>query len=156
VCRSFAQSNHSAAPLPYLAGALLDEGIPMAVSFVASPLLTALPLLQAPAGGGGGEAMLMQLLPLVMILVVFYFLLIRPQQKRLKEHRAMVEALRRGDTVVTSGGFIGKVTKVADDELTVELAPNVNVRLQRHAVTEVRGKGEPVAANDAKTTETKK
>ncbi|MCU0882863.1 MAG: preprotein translocase subunit YajC, partial [Hyphomonadaceae bacterium] len=63
---------------------------------------------------------------------------------------AMVEALRRGDTVVTSGGFIGKVTKVADDELTVELAPNVNVRLQRHAVSEVRGKGEPVPANDAK------
>jgi preprotein translocase subunit YajC len=122
----------------------------MAASDLALPLLTALPMLQAPAGGGG-EAMLMQLLPLVMILVVFYFLLIRPQQKRLKEHKAMVEALRRGDTVVTSGGFIGKVTKVADDELTVELAPNVNVRLQRHAVTEVRGKGEPVVANDTKT-----
>ena len=123
----------------------------MAVSDLALPLLSALPLLQAPAAGpGGAEAMLMQLLPLVMILVVFYFLLIRPQQKRLKEHKAMVEALRRGDTVVTSGGFIGKVTKVADDELTVELAPNVNVRLQRHAVSEVRGKGEPVPANDAK------
>jgi preprotein translocase subunit YajC len=132
-----------------MTGCASSQGFSMAVSDLALPLLSALPLLQAPAGGGA-EAMLMQLLPLVMILVVFYFLLIRPQQKRLKEHKAMVEALRRGDTVVTSGGFIGKVTKVADDELTVELAPNVNVRLQRHAVSEVRGKGEPVPANDAK------
>jgi preprotein translocase subunit YajC len=102
------------------------------------------------AAAPGPEAFLIQLLPLVLILVVFYFLLIRPQQKRLKAHAEMIGALRRGDTVVTSGGLIGKVSKVADDELSVELAPNVVVRVVRGTVSEVRGKGEPVAANDAK------
>jgi preprotein translocase subunit YajC len=104
----------------------------------------------AGAPAAGPEAFLLQLLPLLLILVVFYFLLIRPQQKRLKEHRDMIAGLRRGDTVVTSGGMIGKVSKVADDEVSVELAPSVTVRVVRHTISEVRGKGEPVAANDAK------
>jgi preprotein translocase subunit YajC len=105
----------------------------------------------APAGAAPGpEAFLIQLLPLVLILVVFYFLLIRPQQKRLKAHQEMVGGLRRGDTVVTSGGIIGKVSKVADDEVTVEIATGVNVRVLKHTIGEVRGKGEPVAANEAK------
>jgi preprotein translocase subunit YajC len=108
---------------------------------------------QAAGSGGasaGPEAFLLQLLPLVMILVVFYFLLIRPQQKRLKEHQERISGLRRGDTVVTSGGIIGKITKVADDEATIEIAPNVAVRVVKGTIGEIRGKGEPVVANDTK------
>ncbi len=88
------------------------------------------------AAPAGPEVIMMQLLPLVMILVVFYFLLIRP--------------IRRGDSVITSGGIIGKVTKVAEDELTVEIAPNVAVRVVKSTVSQVQGKSEPVVANDAK------
>jgi preprotein translocase subunit YajC len=102
------------------------------------------------AAAGGTEAFLIQLLPLVMILVVFYFLLIRPQQKRLKAHQERIGGMRRGDTVVTSGGIIGKVTKVAEDEVTVEIAPNVSVRVIKSTIGEIRGKGEPVVANDTK------
>ncbi|GBF58689.1 hypothetical protein PbB2_02377 [Candidatus Phycosocius bacilliformis] len=98
----------------------------------------------------GPEVIIMQLLPLVMILVVFYFLLIRPQQKRMKQHAEMLGAIRRGDSVVTSGGILGKVTKVADDEVTVEIAPNVAVRVVKSTISQVQGKGEPVVANDAK------
>jgi preprotein translocase subunit YajC len=111
------------------------------------------PIYAQAAGGAaaaGPEAFLLQLLPLVMILVVFYFLLIRPQQKRLKEHQERVGGLRRGDTVVTSGGIVGKITKVAEDEVTVEIAPNVSVRVVKSTIGEIRGKGEPVVANDTK------
>ncbi len=104
----------------------------------------------AAAPAAGPEAFLLQLLPLVMILVVFYFLLIRPQQKRLKEHQERIGGLRRGDTVVTSGGIVGKITKVAEDEVTVEIAPNVSVRVVKGTIGEIRGKGEPVVANDTK------
>jgi preprotein translocase subunit YajC len=104
----------------------------------------------AGAAAPGPEAIFIQLLPLIAILVIFYFLLIRPQQKRLKQHRDMIGALRRGDTVVTSGGLIGKITKVADDEVTIELAPGTQVRAVRATISEVRGKGEPAPANDAK------
>lgn len=104
----------------------------------------------AGAAAPGPEAFLLQLLPLVMILVVFYFLLIRPQQKRLKEHQERIGGLRRGDTVVTSGGIIGKVTKVAEDEVTVEIATGVTVRVVKGTIGEIRGKGEPVVANDTK------
>ena len=103
----------------------------------------------APAAGGT-EAFLIQMLPLALILVVFYFLLIRPQQKRLKEHQTRIAGLRRGDTVVTSGGIVGKITKVADDEVTVEIAPNVAVRVIKGTIGEIRGKSEPVVANDTK------
>jgi preprotein translocase subunit YajC len=102
------------------------------------------------AAGGGTEALLMNLLPLVMIIVVFYFLLIRPQQKRAKDHQERIGGIRRGDTVVTSGGIIGKVTKVAEEEVTVEIAPNVSVRVIKGTIGEIRGKGEPVVANDTK------
>ena len=80
------------------------------------------------------------LLPIVMI-VVFYFLLIRPQSKRAKEHRAMVAALEVGAEVATSGGIIGKVTEVSEQFLTVEIAPGVNVKVQRHTVSQVLPKG---------------
>jgi preprotein translocase subunit YajC len=85
------------------------------------------------------------LLPLVMIMVVFYFLLIRPQQRKMKEHQAMLSKVARGDTVVTSGGLIGRVTKVVDDsEIQVEIAEGVKVRIARSGIADVRAKGEPI------------
>ena len=91
---------------------------------------------------------LTQLLPLLLIGVVFYFLLIRPQQKRAKEHRAMIEAVRRGDNVVTAGGIMGKVTKVRDDNvIQIEVAPEVRVDVVKSTLTEVKTKGEPAAAS---------
>lgn len=84
------------------------------------------------------------LLPLVAMFAIMYFLIIRPQQTRLKQHREMVSNVRRGDTVVTAGGLIGKVTRVVDDtELQVELADNVRVRVVKGTLSEVRAKGEP-------------
>lgn len=94
------------------------------------------------ADGGGG--LLIQILPLVLIFVVFYLLLIRPQQKRMKTHREMLGALRRGDRVVTGGGIVGTVTKAGDDELTVEIAEGVRVRVLRSTVSTVLSKPEPV------------
>lgn len=85
------------------------------------------------------------ILPLLMIMIVFYFLLIRPQQKRQKEHTELISKAARGDTIVTTGGIIGKVNKVVDDkELLVEIADNVKIRILRGAISEVRSKGEPV------------
>ncbi|MCW5731711.1 MAG: preprotein translocase subunit YajC [Alphaproteobacteria bacterium] len=96
------------------------------------------------AGGGGFD--FMSILPLILIFVVFYFLLIRPQQKRAKDHKAMLEAIRRGDTVTTGGGIIGKVTKVNEDGTAqVEIAEGVRVKVVKGTIIEVRGKGEPVA-----------
>jgi preprotein translocase subunit YajC len=94
--------------------------------------------------GGGGDLMT-QLLPFVLIFVIMYFLILRPQQKRVKAHQEMVKNVRRGDTVVTSGGLIGKVTKVIDDDqIEVELADGIRVRQVRAMVSDVRAKGEPV------------
>ena len=90
----------------------------------------------APAGGGLG-----MLLPMVLMIVVFYFLLIRPQSKRAKEHKAMVSALEVGSEIATSGGIIGKVTEVSEQFLTVEIASGVNVKVQRHTVSQVLPKG---------------
>lgn len=85
-----------------------------------------------------------QFVPLILIFVIMYLLLIRPQQKKLKEHRAMVEALRRGDQVVTQGGIIGKVSKVKEDgELEVEIAEGVKVRVVKATVAQVLSKTEP-------------
>jgi len=101
------------------------------------------------AGGGMAGFDLVSLLPLVLIFVVFYFLLIRPQQKKVKEHRAMVQALRRGDRVVTSGGIVGQVTKVLNEaEVQVEIAEGVRVRMVRTAGNEVLSKTAPAAAAD--------
>lgn len=100
----------------------------------------------AQAGGlAGGTDMLVQFLPFVLIFVIMYFLIIRPQRQKAQRHRDMVANLRRGDTIVTSGGLIGKVAKVVDDnEMQVELAEGVKVRVIRGMVVEVRSKGEPV------------
>jgi preprotein translocase subunit YajC len=96
----------------------------------------------APAATGGDmQSSFMSLLPLVLMFVVLYFVMIRPQMKRQKEHRTMVEALARGDEVATAGGLIGKVTKLGDHYLSVELAPGVEVQVQRTAVTQVLPKG---------------
>ncbi|MDT8327369.1 MAG: preprotein translocase subunit YajC [Roseovarius sp.] len=85
-----------------------------------------------------------QFIPLILIFAIMYFLLIRPQQKKLKEHKAMVDALRRGDQVVTQGGLIGKVHKVKDDnEVEVELAEGVKVRVVRSTIAQVLSKTEP-------------
>lgn len=85
-----------------------------------------------------------QFIPLILIFAIMYFLLIRPQQKKLKEHKAMVAALRRGDQVITQGGLIGKVSKVKDDsEIEVELAEGVKVRVVRHTIAQVVSKTEP-------------
>jgi preprotein translocase subunit YajC len=97
----------------------------------------------ADAGAAGGAGLLMQFAPLILIFVVFYFLLIRPQQKRAKDHRDMLGNLRRGDRVVTGGGIVGTVQKVADDELTIEIAENVRVKVIRSTVTTVLARTEP-------------
>jgi preprotein translocase subunit YajC len=89
--------------------------------------------------------MLMQLLPFALIFVIMYFLILRPQQKRVKSHQEMVKNVRRGDTVITNGGLVGRVVKVVDDnELEIEVADGVRVRQMRSMVTDVRSKGEPV------------
>ena len=93
----------------------------------------------------GGDNMLVQLLPFVLIFVIMYFLILRPQQKKTKDHQELVKNLRRGDTVITSGGLVGKVTKVVDEEqIEVEIADGVRVRQVRSMVSGVRAKGEPV------------
>ena len=94
-------------------------------------------------GAGGGADILMQMLPFVAIFAVMYFLIIRPQQRRVKEHRETVNNIKRGDTVVTSGGIIGKVTRVVDNnEIQVEVADNVRIRVVKSTISEVRAKGE--------------
>jgi preprotein translocase subunit YajC len=100
----------------------------------------------AQAAGGGAASSLVGFVPILLIFAIMYFLMIRPQQKKLKEHKAMVEALRRGDQVITSGGMIGKVVKVADGEVEVELAPNVKVRVVKNTIAQVTSKTEPVEA----------
>lgn len=102
------------------------------------------------AAGDPGTAILMQMLPLILIVVVFYFLLIRPQQNARKKHMELIANMKKGDVIVTSGGLIGKVKSLADDEVRVELAPNVDVRVVRGTIAEVRSKTEPAPANDSK------
>ncbi|MEM1431213.1 MAG: preprotein translocase subunit YajC [Pseudomonadota bacterium] len=104
----------------------------------------ATPAYAQAAGAGGAGGAFLQFLPLILIFAIMYFLLIRPQQKKVKEHQAMVAALRRGDQVVTQGGLIAKVTKVKDDnELEVELADGVKVRVVRNTIAQVMSKTEP-------------
>jgi preprotein translocase subunit YajC len=106
--------------------------------FISSAFAQAAP---AATTGGDMQSSFMSLLPLVLMFVVLYFVMIRPQMKRQKEHRTMVEALARGDEVATAGGLIGKVTKLGDHYLSVELAPGVEVQVQRTAVVQVLPKG---------------
>lgn len=95
-------------------------------------------------------AQVINFLPFVAIFVIFYFLMIRPQQKRMKQHQATISAIKRGDTVVLSSGMIGKVTRVEDAEIMVEVAQGMNVRVVKAMVSEVRNRTAIAAANDAK------
>lgn len=99
----------------------------------------------AQAGSGGGSDFLVQLFPLILIFVVFYFLLIRPQQAKVKAQREMLSGVKRGDRIVTGGGIIGLVTKViSDEELQVELAEGVRVRILKQTITNILTRGESV------------
>jgi preprotein translocase subunit YajC len=101
-------------------------------------------------GGGDSAGMITSFMPLILIIVIMYFLVLRPQQRKAKQHQDMIKAVRRGDTVVTNGGLVGKVTKVVDDDqIEVEIADGVRVRQVRAMVTDVRAKGEPVKDDSA-------
>ena len=103
-------------------------------------------LLAAAAAPSGGASFFIQTIPLVLVFVIFWFLMIRPQQRRMKEHQAQISAVKKGDRVVTGGGLIGKVTKVADSEVEVELGPNMRVMVVKSTLTQV---GTPAAAKPA-------
>ena len=104
----------------------------------------------AGAAPGGTAGFLMQIVPLVLLFAIFWFLIIRPQQQKMKAHRAMVDAVKKGDDVITGGGLVGKVTKVTDAEVEVELAPNMKVRAVKGTLSGVTPRGAPAAANDQK------
>ena len=102
------------------------------------------PAFAQAAGAGDTNSMLMSLLPFALIFVIMYFLILKPQQKKLKDHQELVKNIRRGDTVVTNGGMVGKVTKVVDDDqVEIEIADGVKIRQMRNMVSGVRTKGEP-------------
>ncbi|MGC9420066.1 MAG: preprotein translocase subunit YajC [Rhodovulum sp.] len=104
----------------------------------------ATPAFAQAAGGGGAAGAFGSFIPLILIFLIMYFLLIRPQQKKMKQHKAMVDALRRGDQVITQGGLIGKISKVKDDEeVEIEIAENVRVRVVRQTIAQVLNKTEP-------------
>jgi len=97
----------------------------------------------APAAAAGGDiqSSLMSMLPLLLMFVVLYFVMIRPQMKKQKEHKAMVDALAKGDEIITAGGFLGKVSKLGDSFLSIEVANGVEIQMQRSAVVQVLPKG---------------
>ena len=104
----------------------------------------------APGGALDPSGILMQLAPILVLVVIFWLLIFRPQQKRAREQKAMLNAITRGDTVVTTGGIVGKVTKAVDGEdLEVEIAQGVKVKLVRGMISDVRSKGQPVNDNKA-------
>jgi preprotein translocase subunit YajC len=120
------------------------------VSLASLSVLTGSAFAQDPAapGGAGAIDIFTSLMPILLLIVIFWLLIFRPQQKRMKQQKEMLSAIRRGDTVVTSGGIIGKVTKAVDGEdLEVEIAPNTRVKIVRHMVSDVRSKAEPVNDN---------
>ena len=102
------------------------------------------------AAGGGPQDMLIQFLPLVGLALLFYFLMIRPQQRRMKLHQAMITNLKRNDTVVLNSGVIGKVVRVEDKEVGLEIAQGVTIKVVKGMISEVRVRGEPAPANDSK------
>ena len=104
----------------------------------------------AGAATGGPQDMLIQFLPLIGLVVLFYFLMIRPQQKRMKMHQQMISNLKRNDTVVLNSGVIGKVVRVEEKEIGLEIAQGVTIKVVKGMISEVRTRGEPAAANDSK------
>jgi preprotein translocase subunit YajC len=114
------------------------------------PMLISTAYAQVPGASLLDQSALIQFLPLVLIFVVFYFLLIRPQQKKQKDHRTMLDALRRGDRIVTGGGILGSVSKVVGpEEVEVDIASGVRVRVLRSTITSVLAKPDPAAAREA-------
>jgi preprotein translocase subunit YajC len=104
-------------------------------------------ILASAAAPGGGGAFIVQILPLLLVFVIFYFLMIRPQQRRMKQHQATIAAVQKGDQVITAGGIRGKVTKVADDEVEVEIAQGIKVRIVKSTLSHVLDKNSK-PAND--------
>ena len=102
----------------------------------------------AAGSEGGMSYLLMQIFPFILLFGVLYFVMIRPQQKRMKEHRELIASVKRGDQVVTAGGLIGKVTKVDETEVTVEFSKDVQVQVVKSTIAEVRGRTAPKPAND--------
>ena len=100
------------------------------------------------AAPAGASAIFVQMIPLILIFVVFWFLIIRPQQKRMKEHRATIDAVKKGDGVVTGGGIVGKVTKVEDQVVEVEIAQGVKIKVVKGTLTDVTPNGVAKPAND--------
>ena len=99
---------------------------------------------------GGLQAQLIQIAPIILMVVLFYFMLIRPQQQRAKQHAAAINGVKRGDNVVLSNGMLGKVVRVEDAEVGVEIAQGVTVKVVKSMIAEIRAKGEPAPANDPK------
>ena len=122
----------------YLAGVVGVLKFVESTVFISSAFAQTAP---AAAAGGDMQSSLMGMLPLILMFVVLYFVMIRPQMKKQKEHRAMIDALAKGDEVATAGGLLGKVTKLGDAYLSLELAPGVEVQLQRSAIVQVLPKG---------------
>ncbi len=146
---------HSASSALYSAGfdhaITASDGPILAITAEKPPILEAYMFISpayAQASGGGGD-FLISLFPIILMFGIVYFLIIRPQSQRVKKHREMVEALRRGDTVVTSGGIMGKVTKVSDNEATVEIAEGVRVRVVKSTISDVTSKTEPAGTPSA-------
>lgn len=108
------------------------------------------PAFAQSAAPAGGADIFMSILPFILIFVIMYFLIIRPQRQQMKKREEMLSAVRRGDTVITSGGIIGKVVKADDTELDVEIAQGVKVRVLRAMIADVRVKGEPIANQNEK------
>ncbi|MBS3963144.1 MAG: preprotein translocase subunit YajC [Methylomonas sp.] len=104
----------------------------------------------AGAAAAGPMDMMLQFLPLILLVVLFYFLMIRPQQRRMKAHQQMVANLKRGDQVILSSGIMGKVVRVEDKEIGLEIATGVTVKVVRTMIAEVKVRGEPAPANDSK------
>jgi len=115
-------------------GRLITQGI--SVVFISSAYAQS-----APAAAGGAESTLLSLLPLVLMFVVLYFIMIRPQMKRQKEHKSMIEALAKGDEVVVAGGLVGRISRLGDSMLHVEVAEGVEIQVQRPSVLQVLPKG---------------
>jgi len=105
-------------------------------------------MLAAAAAPSTGTSFFIQTIPLVLVFVIFWFLMIRPQQRRMKEHQAQIAAVKKGDRVVTGGGLIGKITKVGDSEVEVELGPNMRVMVVKSTLTQVGNPAATKPAND--------
>jgi preprotein translocase subunit YajC len=131
-------------PREFARTGLTPKALPVYSRFTRIVRMLITPAFAQAAAGGDTNSMLMSLLPFALIFVIMYFLILRPQQKKVKDHAELVKNIRRGDTVVTTGGLVGKVTKVVDDDqIEFEISDGVRVRQMRQMISGVRAKGEP-------------